>query len=105
MRRRRQRKADVTGAPALGVDQVRALLAALAESEVSEQKDLRDPVTLIAATGLRRSELLALRWEDIDPDERVATVADSVVRLKGVGLVRQETTKGGGARLISLPQF
>jgi integrase len=32
-------------------------------------------------------------------------VSGSVVRLKGVGLVRQHTTKGGGARSISLPQF
>jgi len=105
LRRRRSRKTDVKGAPALGVDQVRALLAAVAESEVCEQKDLRDPVILLAATGLRRSELLALRWEDINLDERVATVSGSVVRLKGVGLVRQDTTKGGGERSISLPQF
>jgi integrase len=70
-----------------------------------EQKDLRDPVILLAATGLRRSELLALRWEDVDLDGKVATVAGSVVRLKGAGLVRQQTTKGGGARSVALPQF
>jgi integrase len=58
--------------PALGADQVRALLSAVAESDLCAQKDLRDPVVLLAATGLRRSELLALRWEDIDLDERVA---------------------------------
>ena len=48
-------------------------------------------------TGGRRqdriSKLLALRWEDVDLDGRVLTVAGSVVRLKGVGLVRQDTTK------------
>ena len=48
---------------------------------------------------------MALRWEDIDLDAKVATVSGSVVRLKGVGLVRQETTKGGGARPVALPQF
>jgi integrase len=105
LRRRRQRKTEVKGARALGVDQVRALLAAINGSEVCEQKDLRDPVVLLAATGLRRSELLALRWEDVDLDECVATVSGSVVRLKGAGLVRQDTTKGGGARAIPLPQF
>jgi integrase len=104
---RRKRKADakVKGAPALGVDQVRALLQGIGASAACEQKDLRDPVILLAATGLRRSELLALRWEDIDLDEKVLTVRGSVVRLKGVGLVRQETTKGGGARSVPLPQF
>jgi integrase len=35
----------------------------------------------------------------------VLTVAGSVVRLKGVGLVLQDGTKGGGARSVSLPQF
>ncbi|OBA85967.1 hypothetical protein A5633_11495 [Mycolicibacterium elephantis] len=104
---RRKRKTDkrTKGAPALDVDQVRALLAAINDSEVCEQKDLRDPVILLAATGLRRSELLALRWEDVDLDNKVLTVASSVVRLKGQGLVRQDATKGGGARSVALPQF
>ena len=104
-RRRRKTDAKVKGAPALGVDQVRGLLKAVGESEVCELKDLRDPVVLLAATGLRRSELLALRWEDVDLDGKVLTVAGSIVRLKGVGLVRQDTTKGGDARSVPLPQF
>jgi integrase len=62
-------------------------------------------VIVLAATGLRRGELLALRWEHIDLDERTATVCGSIVRLKGVGLIRQDTTKGGGARSVPLPQF
>ena len=104
---RRKRKADkkVKGAPALGVDQVRGLLSAIATSEACEQKDLRDPVIMLAATGLRRGELLALRWEDVDLDARQLEVRGSVVRIKGVGLVRQDTTKGGAARTVPLPQF
>lgn len=105
LRRRRQRKAGVKGAPALGVDQVRGLLAAVSESEVCEQKDLRDAVILLAGTGLRRSELLALRWQDVDLDNRVLTVNGSVIRLRGQGLDRQDTTKGGDERSIPLPQF
>lgn len=104
---RRKRKADKQskGAPALAVDQVRALLRGVADSEVCASKDLRDPVILLAATGLRRSELLALRWEDIDLDKRVLSVTGSVVRLKGQGLVRQDRTKGGDNRSVPLPQF
>ena len=105
LRRRRQRRGKAKGAPALGVEQVRSLLGAVETSTVCEQKDLRDPVILLAATGLRRGELLALRWEDIDLDNRVAVVSGSIVRLKGKGLVRQDTTKGGGARSVPLPQF
>ncbi|WP_244895989.1 tyrosine-type recombinase/integrase [Mycobacterium asiaticum] len=104
---RRKRKADkrAKGAPALGVEQIRALLAAVSSSSLCESKDLCDPVILLAATGMRRSELLALRWEDVDLDGRVMTVANSVVRLKGQGLVRQDTTKGGNARSVPLPRF
>ena len=44
--------------------------------------------------------------EDVDRDGKVLTVAGSIVRLKGVGLVRQDnTTKGGNARSVPLPQF
>jgi integrase len=60
---------------------------------------------MLAATGLRRGELLALRREDVDLDGRVLTVRASIVRRKGVGLVRQDTTNGGGARSVPLPQF
>lgn len=104
---RRRRKADTRpkGAPALDIDQVRALLKGVTESEVCDHKDLRDPVILLAATGLRRSELLALRWEDIDLDGRILSVNGSVVRVKGQGLIRQDRTKGGEARSIPLPQF
>ena len=105
--RRRRKKAEKKprGAPALAVEQVRALLKGLADSDECVSKDLRDPVVLLAATGMRRSELLALRWEDVDLDGRVLTAAGSVVRLKGQGLVRQDRTKGGDQRSVSLPRF
>ncbi len=104
-RLKRAEKKRGRGAPALAVDQVRALLVGVEASSDYEQKDLRDPVILLAATGLRRGELLALRWEDIDLDGRVATVSGSIVRLKGKGLVRQDRTKGGDERSVALPQF
>ncbi len=104
---RRRRKADkrTKGAPALGVDQVRALVTAVGASKACAEKDLADPVILLAATGLRRSELLALRWEDVDLDGKVLSINGSVVRIKGKGLIRQDTTKGGASRSVPLPQF
>jgi integrase len=95
----------VQGAPALDVHQVRALLWAIGGSKGLRGKGLRDPVIVLAAVGMRRSELLSLLWEDVDLDGRVLTVTGSVVRLKGRGLVRQDTTKGGDARSLPLPQF
>ena len=49
------------GAPALTAAQLRDLLDKLRASEVCRQADLVDPITVFMATGLRRSELLALR--------------------------------------------
>jgi len=104
-RRRGKAEKRPKGAPALDVDQVRALVAAVGGSEICAQKDLADPVIVLAATGLRRSELLALRWQDVDLDGRVLSINGSVVRLKGAGLVRQDTTKGGNDRTVALPRF
>lgn len=104
-RRKKKTERKPKGAPALAVDQVRTLLTAIAESEVCVSKDLRDPVIVLAATGLRRSELLALRWTDVDLDAGVLTATGSVVRLKGQGLVRQDRTKGGDERSVALPRF
>jgi len=103
---RRKRKGDMRtrGAPALNMD-LRTFLKVVLESEECRAKDLADAVTILAATGLRRSELLALRWEDIDLDRCVMQVKGGVVRIKGKGLIRQDSTKGGDDRTIALPKF
>ena len=53
-------KAAPKGASALTAEQVRELLMKVRASESCQQRDLVDPITLLIATGLRRSELLAL---------------------------------------------
>lgn len=62
--------------------------------------DLRGIVELLSGTGLRPSEALALRWEDIDLSATPAqlTVNGTVVELeggkkKGKGIIRQDVTK------------
>ncbi|MEU4710804.1 hypothetical protein AB0G00_30690 [Nocardia salmonicida] len=45
-------------------------------------------ITLYAATGLRRSQMLGLVWSDIDFDESTLRPTGKVIRLAGVGLVR-----------------
>ena len=94
------------GARALTAEELRRLLVALHESEYCEANDLVDPITLLIATGLRRSELLALRWEDVDEDAGTVTVTGKVVRAKGAGLLRVEAAKSAaGLRTIPLPLF
>jgi integrase len=52
---------------------LRELLAKLRESETCHRRDLVDPISVLIATGLRRSELLALRWSDFNADAGTLT--------------------------------
>ena len=100
-----ERKKRPQGAPALDGKQVRDLRAKLAESEYCRELDLVDPVLVLMATGLRRSELLALRWEDFD--EENATLRGQQSRAdQGEGLKRlPEPKTDAGYRTVPLPMF
>ena len=99
-------KARPKGAAALTADELGALLDKLRASEVCRKHDLVDPITILMATGLRRSELLALRWTDFSPTARTLTVRAKVVRQKGEGLKLVEEPKtAAGCRTIPLPPF
>ncbi len=52
------------GAPSLTAEQLRDLLVRLRASEYCREHGLADPFTILVATGLRRCELLGLRWGD-----------------------------------------
>lgn len=99
-------KKQPKGAVALTADQLRDLLVKLRTSTFCEKHDLADPITLLIATGLRRSELLGLRWIDYDAKAGMLTVAGKVIRVPGQGLLRVgETKSAAGHRTIPLPRF
>jgi integrase len=61
---------------------------------------------VLAATGLRESELLGLRWTDFDADAGTVTVTGKLVRATGYGLTRIDDTKSAaGKRTLPLPRF
>lgn len=94
------------GAPALSADQLRGLLAGLRASDYCREHDLADPFTMLVATGLRRGELLGLRWSDFDETAGTLAVSGKVVRITGEGLIRADETKtAAGRRTIALPRF
>lgn len=94
------------GATPLTADQLRGLLGKLQVDEYCIGNDLVDPITMLIATGLRRSELLALRWCDYSEEASTITVSGKVVRATGKGLQRIESTKSAaGKRTLSLPKF
>ncbi len=65
---------------------------------------LHTPLLVLATTGLRRGELLALRWTDVDLDRGLLTVNQSLEETKdGLRFKSPKTTKG--RRSITLPQM
>ena len=75
---------------------VHRLLEAASDSEYLEA------IHTAFYTGLRRGELLALRWGDIDLDMATASVSRTVDRAKGGRSVFTEPKTAKGRRLISL---
>jgi integrase len=63
-------------------------------------------VILALATGLRRGELLGLRWEDVDLEERRLTVHARVNRTRQAGLLFRDGAKTqAGQRSMVLPDI
>lgn len=94
------------GAKPITTEQLVELLEKLGASEFCRYKDLVDPITMYIATGLRRSELLGLRWSDYDVLAGSVTVTGKLVRVRGEGLKRVNMTKTkAGTRTIHLPPF
>lgn len=99
-------KSQPKGAVALTADQLRDLLVKIQASSFCEKHDLIDPITLLVATGLRRSELLGLRWADFDEKAGMLAVTGKVIRVTGQGLMRVDETKStAGRRTLPLPKF
>lgn len=99
-------KTQPKGAVGLTATQLRDLLQKVRQSDYCREHDLADPITLLIATGLRRSELLGLQWADYDDEAGRLMVTGKVVRVAGEGLTRVDETKStAGRRTVPLPQF
>jgi integrase len=61
-------------------------------------------LTLALTTGMRLGEILALRWIDIDLEERVLHVRHTVDYIQGHGWVESEPKTANSRRSILLPQ-
>lgn len=60
---------------------------------------------LAVSLGLRRGELLGLRWQDIDFEHRQMHVRNQLQREKGAGLQLVEVKTDGSARTLDLPDM
>ena len=83
----------------LEADEVRSLLSA------AKRSSLYLPVLVALYSGIRRGELLALKWHDIDIEERTLTVrrALEVDRLDGNSVKEKPPKSKSSRRTIPLP--
>ncbi len=87
-------------------EQLRRVLADVSASERYRDNDLVDPIIVLAATGLRESELVGVRWIDFDADAATVTVTGKLVRATDHGLTRIDDTKSAaGKKTLPLPRF
>ena len=92
------------GAKPVATEELGDLLEKVQMSDFCIEKDLVDPIHMLMATGLRRSELLGLRWVDYDPVGGNVTVTGKLIRVHGQGLKRVSKTKtDAGRRTIGVP--
>ena len=73
--------------------------------EVSRGTRLEAMLVVALTTGMRRGELLALRWEDVDIEHGVLQVRRTVNHVSGHGYVENGPKTKAGRRKIMLPNF
>lgn len=81
----------------LTIEQARTLI------ETAKQHKVWALLVVALATGMRRGELLALRWDDIDFQQERVFVRRAVSKLNGRGYVEHEPKTKKGRRTIVLP--
>jgi integrase len=62
------------------------------------------PVLIALATGMRRGEIVALRWKNVDLDQGMVRVVGSLEQTRAGG-IRFKATKTDKARAVTLPKF
>lgn len=98
--------ADATEAPRPSRQERRTLDADQAAKliEATKGKRIYIPVLLAITTGMRRGEILALRWEDVDFRAMTLAVRQSVSQTKaGLSFKQPKTPKG--RRVVALPSL
>jgi integrase len=71
--------------------------------EIAKESRIETLLLMAITTGMRRGELLALHWEDIDFEMKIVTVHRTVARIIGKGYRETEPKTRTSRRRIVLP--
>lgn len=90
---------------ALTVEERQRWVRRLSADRDARRKDLPDLCEFMLATGVRIGEALAVTWDDVDLVERLVVIEHTIIRRKGIGLIRKKTKTESGERTLRLPMF
>lgn len=90
---------------ALTPEQCKRWIRQLESDQQAVNKDLPDLTRFMLGTGVRVGEALAVLWSEVDLDTGTVTVEHTLVRVKGVGLLRKSTKSESGERTLRLPSW
>jgi len=98
--------ADAVEPPRPARNEMRVLTAEQIDRllEAARETYLHTPIMLAVATGMRRGEVLALRWQDVDLDAGTISVCRSLEQTKA-GLSFKEPKTARSRRVVVLPGF
>ena len=71
--------------------------------EVAKGSDLEVGIMLLVCLGVRRGELLAMTWADVDFDNKLISINKSVVKIKRKETVIKDPKSEAGKRIIECP--
>lgn len=100
-RRKRAAKKEVRSLTPPELVQLREKVRAWQELPHRSQS-LLDVVDVLMSTGARIGEVLALRWEDVNFEEKTIHISATQVFIKGKGTIYQPISKGGKDLLYPL---
>lgn len=83
----------------LGMDGIKLIL------ETVKEKEMELPIALAAFMGLRRSEICALKWENINLKAETITIKEAAVSDKDGKIQIKQPKSYAGNRTIPMPQY
>lgn len=89
-------KPDPSPARMLSTDEVRRLLGA------AQHTHYRVPIQLALYAGLRRGEILGLRWQDVENDTNTLSIRQTLMHVRGEGYIWSEPKSEGSRRTIAV---
>lgn len=89
----------------LSLEQCQQWVSRLEADEQALHNDLPDLTRFMLATGVRIGEALAVLWQDVDLEAGTVDVEHTIIRVRGVGLVRKGTKTEAGERTLPLPSW